>query len=278
MNSSKGVSLSLEDRVLALQEANIQGRDGSLTHPLLPTFCRDPSIDWSTETLSAPMTIWLIDSYRFSRECISDALLRLQPNSVVHSFDSVESCIADGRPRCELIVFHLHIGAASDTAGIQHVSGATAAFPDMPLVVLSDAEDAYHLKTIRSILKCGARGVISTRTIGLSVAVAAIRLVKAGGTFAPMDALLSGRTERAVPMPDTLQQARLTSRQMVVLSHIERGHANKTIAYELSMSESTVKVHVRNIMRKVGATNRTQAVYKVQKIREDGGLACTPVV
>ena len=51
-----------------------------------------------------------------------------------------------------------------------------------------------------------------------------------------------------------------------MLAHLNRGRANKTIAYELGMSESTVKVHVRNIMRKMNATNRTQAVYKARKL------------
>jgi DNA-binding NarL/FixJ family response regulator len=51
----------------------------------------------------------------------------------------------------------------------------------------------------------------------------------------------------------------------MVLTHLRQGKANKIIAYELGMKESTVKVHVRNIMRKMGATNRTQAVYKAQQ-------------
>ena len=49
---------------------------------------------------------------------------------------------------------------------------------------------------------------------------------------------------------------------MDVLSQLQRGKANKIIAFDLGMSESTVKVHIRNIMRKMGATNRTQVVYK----------------
>jgi DNA-binding NarL/FixJ family response regulator len=53
---------------------------------------------------------------------------------------------------------------------------------------------------------------------------------------------------------------------MMVLAQLDRGKANKLIAFELGMSESTVKVHVRNIMRKLSATNRTQAVYKARKL------------
>ncbi len=54
----------------------------------------------------------------------------------------------------------------------------------------------------------------------------------------------------------------------MVFRHLKQGKANKIIAHELGMSESTVKVHVRNIMRKMGATNRTQAAYKAQGLWE----------
>jgi DNA-binding NarL/FixJ family response regulator len=64
------------------------------------------------------------------------------------------------------------------------------------------------------------------------------------------------------------KQIDLTSRQINVLARLRQGKANKIIAHELQMSESTVKVHVRNIMRKMGATNRTQAVYNARQLDE----------
>jgi DNA-binding NarL/FixJ family response regulator len=81
--------------------------------------------------------------------------------------------------------------------------------------------------------------------------------------------LLSGRPERVAAVPVAGRNGRLTSRQMMVLSHLQQGKANKIIAHELNMSESTVKVHVRNIMRKMGATNRTEAAYKAQSISKN---------
>jgi DNA-binding NarL/FixJ family response regulator len=90
--------------------------------------------------------------------------------------------------------------------------------------------------------------------------------VKAGGTFAPLDLLLTPRPDPVREAPSVSQQSRLTSRQVMVLGHLQQGKANKIIAHELGMSESTVKVHVRNIMRKMGATNRTQAAYKAQNL------------
>jgi DNA-binding NarL/FixJ family response regulator len=102
--------------------------------------------------------------------------------------------------------------------------------------------------------------------------MAAIRFVKAGGTFAPLDQLLTNRPDRGPAPPEITPRNSLTSRQMAVLSLLQQGKANKIIAYELAMSESTVKVHVRNIMRKMGATNRTQVAYKAQKLWNNAEL------
>lgn len=212
------------------------------------------------------MKIGIIDCYRFSQECLVKALENLGPEPTVYAFASVKGCIAEGRSDLDLIIYYSHVHAGSDIAPIDAAAAVGQAFPNVPLVIMSDADDAQQLKMIRSTLQNGAHGFIPTRTTGIPIAIAAIRLVGAGGIFAPMDAMLVNRPERAPALPDSVLQCHLTSRQMAVLMHIQRGKANKIIAHELGMSESTVKVHVRNIMRKLGATNRTQAVYKAQRL------------
>jgi DNA-binding NarL/FixJ family response regulator len=69
--------------------------------------------------------------------------------------------------------------------------------------------------------------------------------------------------ESSVAVPET---GPLTTRELAVLSLLRQGKANKIIAYELGISENTAKVHIRNILRKVGATNRTQAIYKSSQL------------
>lgn len=58
----------------------------------------------------------------------------------------------------------------------------------------------------------------------------------------------------------------LTSRETAVAKGLRMGKANKIIAYELNMCESTVKVHVHNIMKKLKATNRTEAAYRISEM------------
>jgi len=122
--------------------------------------------------------------------------------------------------------------------------------------VLSDYEDAEN---IRQAFELGVRGYIPTSLASL-VAVGAMHLVCIGGTFAPAAALLSHSDRPQGSAGEPLIEG-FTQRQAQILDCLRRGMANKLIAYELSMCESTVKVHVRNIMKKLKATNRTQVVY-----------------
>jgi DNA-binding NarL/FixJ family response regulator len=91
--------------------------------------------------------------------------------------------------------------------------------------------------------------------------VEATRVVWAGGEFVPASSLFMARTGAAASTHAPPLSARFTQRQLDVLELMRRGMANKSIAHALTMSQSTVKVHVSNIMQKLKATNRTQAVF-----------------
>lgn len=210
------------------------------------------------------LTIGLIDFYRLTQECLTKVFDDLQADISIYSFMTVKECIAEARNDLDLIIYYLHGSEASDATVMQAITTVCQAFPTIPVIVFSDADCSQQSKIMRSTLKSGARGFIPTRTASLPITLAAIRFVKAGGTFVPVDLLLTSRPDRAPGRQD-----RLTSRQVAVLSHLQQGKANKIIAYELGMSESTVKVHVRNIMRKMGATNRTQAAYNAQRLSSD---------
>ena len=215
--------------------------------------------------------VGLIDSVRFSRDCLIQAMRIQSPELSMLPFNNVQECIEAARPDLRMILFYSHQESSSQPAVLQRVHALRQAFPNTPIVVLSDASVASQPTTIREAIRSGAQGFIPTANTAMPAAIAAIRLVKDGGTIAPVEALLAGRTRRAEPDADETSST-LTPRQMTVLSHLREGKANKIIAYELGMSESTVKVHVRNIMRRMGATNRTQAVYKSQQILQGAAL------
>ena len=105
-------------------------------------------------------------------------------------------------------------------------------------------------------------------TTKFEVAVAIIRIVLAGGTYVPIDCLpsQSGR-ERGSSARDkgSRPSAALTARELSVVRAIQLGKPNKAIAYSLNMTESTVKVHVRHIMAKLKAKNRTEIAVMSKK-------------
>jgi DNA-binding NarL/FixJ family response regulator len=212
------------------------------------------------------LKVGLIDFHRFSRDCLTDAIEKHDPHIELLLFDSVDEFIAGRSPGLDLVVYYPHSCDPSEEVIARDVRTMRQASPGLPIVVLSDVEEAHQPKTIHNTLSSGARGFIPTRTTGVPIVVAAIRFIKAGGTFAPIDQILNNQTTPTPVIPCAEPQVPLTARQMEVLSHLRQGKATKIIAYELNMSESTVKVHIRNIMRKMGATNRTEAAYKAQQL------------
>jgi DNA-binding NarL/FixJ family response regulator len=145
--------------------------------------------------------------------------------------------------------------------------------PQLPVVILSDDED---LQQIRAAIDAGARGYIPT-SFKLAVAVEALRLVRAGGVFVPATSVMAAPQCHDAVSPRLGEQSQapgFTPRQAAVVEAIAHGKANKLIARELDMCESTVKVHVRRIMKKLGAKNRTEVALMANGLassRQKGG-------
>jgi DNA-binding NarL/FixJ family response regulator len=148
----------------------------------------------------------------------------------------------------------------------QHVKAAIEAIQSTParVLVVTDERASELWSFFREALRAGICGFVSTIDTEFRTLNAAIEFVLNGGVFVPpeffmQDSAGSDEPKKALRAPD-----QLTNRQAEVFAKLREGKPNKLIAYELNMSESTVKVHLRNIMRTIGATNRTQAVFKAQ--------------
>lgn len=212
------------------------------------------------------IVVGLVDCLRFSRDCLIRTFATFHPDLVMVPFSTVNECVHANPGNLDIVLYYSHDDLSSEPVTLQQIKMLREAFPSVPVVVLSDARSSLQARNIRNALNSGAQGFIPTLVTEVPAALAAIRFVKDGGTFAPLNLLLTGRREQGTARPDNSPATRLTPRQMVVLSHLRQGKANKIIAFELGMTESTVKVHIRNIMRKMGATNRTQAVYNSQQL------------
>lgn len=147
-----------------------------------------------------------------------------------------------------VIVFFVDGSGSSSVADLHFLESSAA---NIPVVIMSDIDDTNY---VMHALRNGARGYIPT-SLPFNVAVEAVRLVEAGGTFVPVSSLELDRNKQSAT---TKTSELLTERQMMVVEALCQGMANKQIAYELGMSEHTVKVHLRHIMRKLKVRNRTE--------------------
>jgi len=201
--------------------------------------------------------IVVIEQRLLIRDCLVKCLREIDLGCTILSFGSIEEWLETaGQYVPILILFSLQTQNADDSEIGENLSRLNGNKTGAPVVILSDSEDTSR---VVSALKCGVRGYIPT-SVTLNVALEAMRLVGAGGTFAPTSALLDSRAPSASTPPhyDVSKKVLFTARQLAVLVALRRGKANKQIAYELNMREGTVKVHVRHIMKKLRARNRTE--------------------
>jgi DNA-binding NarL/FixJ family response regulator len=157
--------------------------------------------------------------------------------------------------------------------GVQGFSGLIylrAQHPGLPVIVVSGHEDRG---VIRRCIEFGASGFIP-KSVDVDTMRKAIRCVLDGGTWTPGDVDLSAPIDRDTH--DLVKRlGSLTPQQVRVLMMLSEGLLNKQIAYELSVSEATVKAHVSAILQKLGVESRTQAVIAASKIAA-GQWAATP--
>ena len=135
-----------------------------------------------------------------------------------------------------------------DLSGIDVLSALVSEFPDARIVMLTTFEGDVE---IQRAFTAGARGYLLKSSPPAEL-VAAVRHVHGGRKRIP--------NEVAAQLAEHIADPSLTEREVVVLQHVAGGNRNKDIAEQLSISEETVKVHVKHIMEKLGASDRTGAV------------------
>lgn len=135
-----------------------------------------------------------------------------------------------------------------DTGGIDALMAILAEFPDARILMLTTFEGDVE---IQRSLAAGARGYL-LKNMPPKELVEAIRQAHAGRKQIPR--------EVAAQLAEHVTDERLTDREIDVLQHVAGGNRNREIAEQLSISEETVKVHVKHIMEKLGASDRTGAV------------------
>ena len=206
--------------------------------------------------------IAVIESRTFIRECIRRSMQSAFALPVLTYSTAVELEQQPLLASAQLIIFSWDEDGTEASANALKVLSKLA--PTIPVIVLAHNND---VELARRAIGHGAKGYIPI-TMGFEITIEAARLVLAGGTYAPMDCLLP-RDPPADAPPQPPKTDLVTGRECAVIRAIQKGKSNKVIAYELNMCESTVKVHVRNVMKKLNARNRTDVAIKAQTSLSD---------
>ncbi len=158
----------------------------------------------------------------------------------------------------DLILLDLTMPGTRGFSGLMYMR---AQYPSVPVMVVSATDDP---SVIRRCMEFGASGFIP-KTLGVDTMRAAIKRVLDGGVWTPPDVDLTAGAD-AESSELMARMATLTPQQVRVLMMLSEGLLNKQIAFQLGVSEATVKAHVSAILQKLGVESRTQAVIAAAKI------------
>jgi DNA-binding NarL/FixJ family response regulator len=173
------------------------------------------------------------------------------------SLDEVTAAL-DRLDDVDLVLLDLNMPGVRGFSGLMFLR---AQHPSVPVVVVSATEDAG---TVRRCMEFGAAGFVS-KSLGLASIREALSAVIAGGVWTPpgIELASNGHDDTSALVK---RLATLTPQQVRVLMMLSEGLLNKQIAYELDVSEATVKAHVSAILQKLDVDSRTQAVIAASRI------------
>jgi DNA-binding NarL/FixJ family response regulator len=231
----------------------------------------EPRRSDQAERVREKFPIWmaLIDPKPLTRRLIGDLLAKEFPEYAMVAASTCQELLEIEEGQIEtptLVIVYIRSAGLTNTCVQSALELLRVRVPEALAVVLSDRDDVDEVKCA---LTHGARGYIPT-SVGCEVVVAALRLVSAGGTFVPANAFRS-TAPKLDDQPEGERKGRpdgldLTPRELSVIDLLREGKPNKLIARQLDMQENTVKVHVRNILKKLNAANRTHAAFVANRL------------
>lgn len=210
--------------------------------------------------MTANLTFVVADDHPLFRGAIKETLKSIDENVRIleaGDFDAAKKLVAD-TPDVDLVLLDLSMPGTSGLSGLVTLRAMQAATP----VVIVSASD--EVATIRRALELGASGYIK-KSSSIEEIRSGINVVLAGGIVTPANVELGAELDPEIH--DLIQRIQtLTPQQARVLGMLAEGLLNKQIAYELGVSEATIKAHVSAVLQKLNVDSRTQAVIRLGKI------------
>ena len=193
------------------------------------------------------MKVMIVDDHPLFREAVKMAISGLEPKekSIVEAGSLQEAVTQIGQARPNLILLDMVMDDAKGLSGLTRIRDLA---PDSKIVIVSANDNAI---TIQSAATLGADGFVSKNADITTLREQISRALQGEKVFPNTEPTGSNAASRV---------ADLTPAQRRVMGHLSTGLVNKQIAHEMGISEATVKAHMTAILRKLGATNRTQAL------------------
>lgn len=204
------------------------------------------------------MKILIADDHALFRDGLAMRLEEIDPDVVLLQAATFSQAlkILDQENDIDMIIVDLDMPDMKWEEGIEQLRQKSN---EINMVVISASED---VRSIRKVLASGIKGYIPKRSEP-KIMHNALKLILEGGTYIP-PALIENNAE--MPLNGNHRGKTLTNRQSQVLDLIAQGKSNKQIAYEMGVSEATVKLHINALLRSLKVNNRTQAVVTAQKM------------
>jgi DNA-binding NarL/FixJ family response regulator len=217
------------------------------------------------------MIILIADDHPLFRDALRRAVAQILPAAQLLEADDVPALLelAQAHSRADLLLLDLNMPGAHGFSALAHVR---ASFPTLPVIVVSAREEPALMQRA---LGHGAAGFVP-KSSDLATIGAAIDAVLDGDTWLPPG--IPTQAAALDPEEEALAAriAELTPQQYRVLSLVCNGLLNKQIAFDLGVSEATVKAHMTAILRKLGAHSRTQVVLLAGRLTLEGRAAQLP--
>lgn len=202
--------------------------------------------------------ILIIDDHPIFRHAITMVIQQRFTESRLFEAGSIEQGLAvlAEQDRIDMVLLDLNM---PNTAGLSGLLDIRNSYPDVQVVIISAESDKQQ---ILQTISFGAVGFIS-KSSSVEEIADSIESIFAGNVSLPSD-LLRMNTDSKKSVQDQSISAdkirSLTRKELIVLKHLTQGLANKVIAYEMNISETTVKSHVSSILKKLGVSNRVKVV------------------
>ena len=211
-------------------------------------------------SVTATTRLIIADDHPLFRGALRQAVASVLPEARIDETGTFEDLtkLLEQDSEVDLILLDLSMPGISGFSGLIYLR---AQYPAAPVVIVSASDD---VGTIRQSLDFGASGFIPKR-FGVDTLRDAILKVMEGDVWVPPDIDMAAAADpEMTKLRDRL--VTLTPQQVRVLMMLSEGLLNKQIAYELSVSEATIKAHVSAILQKLGVESRTQAVIAAARI------------